>query len=123
MFFASSAYTGADRLGAVRRRGWSTAAPLAIAAGCGSSWFVWFGAVGGQGGSSSLVLCRACSLSRLCSVPSGGFVTDIVIGDALAFAVGDDFVIVVSFGVAGDDVPGVDQARNIAQDTKEDVDQ
>lgn len=56
-------------------------------------------------------------------VSSRGFVTDEVVGDAATFGVRNGFVVVVALWVAGDDVPGVQEAREVAQDAEEDVDQ
>ena len=56
-------------------------------------------------------------------VSPGRFVTDIVVRDSSALGVRDLLVVVVSFRIASDNVPGVNQARDISQHTEEDVDQ
>jgi hypothetical protein len=54
---------------------------------------------------------------------------DIIICDScavlasLAFRVRQHFIVVVTLGVAGDDVPCVQEAREIAQHAQENVDQ
>jgi hypothetical protein len=42
---------------------------------------------------------------------------------SLAFRVRQHFIVIVALGVAGDDVPGVQEAREIAKHAQEDVDQ
>jgi len=55
-------------------------------------------------------------------------VPDIVVCDSsallalAAFTIRQNFVVVVAFGVAGDDVPGVEQAGEVAEHAEEDVD-
>ena len=55
-----------------------------------------------------------------------GLVVHIVVSDpsVLALVIGYGLVfIVVGFGVEGDDVPGVDEAGDVAEGAKEDVDE
>jgi len=58
--------------------------------------------------SLSLLLLRAV-------VSSVGLVTDVIVRDSSSLGVLDGLVVVISFRVAGDDVPSVDQAGYIAQ--------
>ena len=46
---------------------------------------------------------------------------DVVVCDAARFFLGNSFVVV--FRVFGNDVPGVEQAGEVAEDAEEDVDQ
>lgn len=56
------------------------------------------------------------SLSLLGAVVSSiGLVPDVVVRDPCSLGVLDGLVVVISFRVAGDDVPSVDQAGYIAQ--------
>ena len=56
-------------------------------------------------------------------ISSRWLVADEVVCDALAFCVSDGLVVVVTFRVAGNDVPGVQEARKVSQHTEKDVDQ
>ncbi len=40
-----------------------------------------------------------------------------ILGTLTSFAVGKDFIVVVALGIAGDDVPSVEEAGNIAEHT------
>lgn len=51
------------------------------------------------------------------------FVPDVIVRDSSPFGVRDGFVVVVTFRVASDNVPSVDQARDVTQNAEEDVDQ
>lgn len=56
-------------------------------------------------------------------VASRRLVADKVVRHTLPFGVWDGFVIVVPLRVAGDDVPGVQEAREVAQHAEQDIDQ
>jgi hypothetical protein len=60
------------------------------------------------------VLCPVVRTSRL-------FVADVVVRDPLVLGVAYRLVIVISFWVDADDVPGVKEARYVAQHAEEDV--
>ena len=83
---------------------------------------------------SPLLLLRTSSIDTLATaglvlLPRAlaiGLMVHIVIGDAavLALVVGHGLVLViVGFGVEGDDVPGVEEAGDVAEGTEEDVDE
>ena len=64
-------------------------------------------------------------MAWLCAVISPvGLVSDVIVGDALVLtlAVGDDFVVVITLWVARDNVPGVDQAGEVAEHAEQNID-
>ena len=62
-------------------------------------------------------------------IPPRRLMPDVIIRDSSAvrliasFRVRQDFVVVVTFGVAGDDVPGMEEAREVAEHAKQDVEE
>jgi hypothetical protein len=48
---------------------------------------------------------------------------DEIVCDALVFSVWDGLVVVVALRVTGNDIPGMQQTREIAERTQEDVDE
>jgi len=56
-------------------------------------------------------------------VTSRGLMADEIVCDALVFSVWDGLVVVVALRVTGNDIPGMQQTREIAEHTQEDVDE
>ena len=58
---------------------------------------------------------------------SARFMSNVVVGYSATtlittlLRVGNDFVVVVAFGVTGDDIPGVEEAGKVAEHAEEDV--
>ncbi len=51
------------------------------------------------------------------------FGTDVVEGDSSTLGVRDGFIVVIALGIAGDDVPGVQQSRQVAEHAQQNVDE
>jgi len=70
------------------------------------------------------------SLSSIPSPATARLAPDVVVCDSAAvlipvaaFRVRDDFIVVVAFRVAGNDVPGMEEAGEVAEHAEEDVDE